>query len=57
VHCDDGWHSVSGAVVEGIVSLVAFFGNSYPSDEGSGDLNTSAVDIAHAMMEKVSALS
>jgi len=48
---------VSGAVVEGIVSLVAFFGNSYPSDEGSGDLNTSAVDIAHAMMEKVSALS
>ena len=36
---------------------VTFFGNSYPSDEGSGDVNTSAVDIAHAMMDKVSALS
>jgi hypothetical protein len=36
---------------------VTFFGNSYPSDEGSADINTSAIDIAHAMMDKVSALS
>ena len=34
---------------------VAFFGNSYPSDRGSGDIATSAVDIAHAMLERVSA--
>ncbi|OBK50252.1 sensor domain-containing protein [Mycobacterium sp. 1081908.1] len=36
---------------------VVFFGNSYPSDQGSADINTSAVDIAHAMMDKISALS
>ena len=32
---------------------VHFFGNSYPSDQGSGDINTSAVDIAHAMMDRL----
>ncbi len=36
---------------------VTFFGITYPSDQGSGDINTSAIDIAHAMMDKVSALS
>ncbi len=36
---------------------VTFFGNSYPSDEGSADINTSAIDIAHTMMDKISALS
>jgi len=32
---------------------VHFFGNSYPSDQGSGEINTSAVDIAHAMMDRL----
>jgi hypothetical protein len=36
---------------------VVFFGDRRPSDPGSADVNTSAVDIAHAMMDKVSALS
>ncbi len=37
---------------------VAFFSTQSPTDPGSGpDMNTSAVDIAHAMMDKVSALS
>src|ERR1700761_1354831 len=36
---------------------VVFFGDRRPSDPGSANLNTSGVDIAHAMMEKVSALS
>jgi hypothetical protein len=37
--------------------VVTFPGIVYPSDQGSADINTSAVDIAHAMMDKVSALS
>jgi PknH-like extracellular domain len=36
---------------------VVFFGDRRPSDPGSADLDTSAVDIAHAMMDKISALS
>ena len=36
---------------------VTFFGNSYPSDEGTADINTSAIDIAHAVMDKIGALS
>jgi len=36
---------------------VAFFSTRRPSDRGTGDLDTTAIDIAHAMMEKVSALS
>ena len=36
---------------------VDFFGSSNPSHQGSGDINSSAVDIAHAMLDKVSALS
>jgi hypothetical protein len=36
---------------------VDFFGTSNPSHQGSGDVNTSAVDIARAMLDKVSALS
>ncbi len=36
---------------------VAFFSMRSPSDQGSGAIDTSAVDIAHAMMDKVSALS
>jgi hypothetical protein len=36
---------------------VVFFGDRRPSDPGSADPDTSAVDIAHAMMDKVSALS
>jgi PknH-like extracellular domain len=36
---------------------VVFFGDRRPSDPGSADVNTSAVDIAHAMMDKVSALA
>ena len=36
---------------------VVFFGDRRPSDPGSADLDTSGVDIAHAMMDKVSALS
>ena len=36
---------------------IAFFGSTSPSDEGSGDVHRSAIDIAHAMMDKVSGLS
>jgi hypothetical protein len=36
---------------------VVFFGDRRPSDPGSATLDTSAIDIAHAMMDKVSALS
>ena len=36
---------------------VVFFGDRRPSDPGSADLDTSGVDIAHAMMDRVSALS
>lgn len=36
---------------------VVFFGDRRPSDPGSATLDTSGVDIAHAMMDKVSALS
>jgi PknH-like extracellular domain len=36
---------------------VVFFGDRRPSDPGSANLDTSAVDIAQAMMDKVSALS
>ena len=36
---------------------VVFFGDRRPSDPGSANPDTSGVDIAHAMMDKVSALS
>ncbi|HEY1840046.1 MAG TPA: sensor domain-containing protein [Mycobacterium sp.] len=36
---------------------VVFFGDRQPSDPGSGNPDTSAIDIARAMMEKVSELS
>ncbi|MGO9732420.1 sensor domain-containing protein, partial [Mycobacterium sp.] len=36
---------------------VDFFNTSNPSHYESGDINTSAVDIAQAMMDRVSALS
>jgi hypothetical protein len=36
---------------------VVFFGDRRPSDPGSASPDTSAVDIAHAMMDKVSELS
>lgn len=36
---------------------MVFFGGRRPSDPGSANPDTSAVDVAHAMMEKVSALS
>jgi PknH-like extracellular domain len=36
---------------------VVFFGDRRPSDPGSATVDTSAVDVAHAMMDKVSALS
>jgi len=36
---------------------VVFFGERRPSDPGSGNVDTSAIDIAHAMMDKVNALS
>lgn len=36
---------------------VAFFGITYPSDRGSADISTSAIKIAHAMMDNVQALS
>ncbi|OBF08117.1 hypothetical protein A5730_10330 [Mycobacterium sp. ACS4054] len=36
---------------------VAFFNSTRSSDEGSGDVHRSAIDLAHAMMDKVSALS
>ncbi|OBB93756.1 sensor domain-containing protein [Mycobacterium sp. 852002-30065_SCH5024008] len=36
---------------------LAFFGSTSPSDEGSGDVHRSAIELAHALMDKVSALS
>ncbi|OBH05618.1 hypothetical protein A5696_26610 [Mycobacterium sp. E2699] len=36
---------------------VVFFGERRPADPGSGNVDTSAIDIAHAMMDKVNALS
>lgn len=36
---------------------VVFSRSANPSSRGSGDIHTSAIDIAHAMMDKVSALS
>ncbi|OBI13816.1 hypothetical protein A5712_04760 [Mycobacterium sp. E2327] len=36
---------------------VVFFGERRPSDPGSGNLDTSGIDVARAMMDKVSALS
>ena len=36
---------------------VVFFGDRHPSDPGSATPDTSAVDVAHAMMDKVSSLS
>ena len=36
---------------------MVFFGDRRPSDPGSADPDTSAVDVAQAMMEKVSDLS
>jgi hypothetical protein len=36
---------------------VVFFGDRRPSDPGSANLDTSGVDIAHAMMDRVSSLS
>jgi hypothetical protein len=36
---------------------IVFFGDRQPSDPGSADPDTSAVDVAQAMMEKVSDLS
>ncbi|MGD1279540.1 sensor domain-containing protein [Mycobacterium seoulense] len=36
---------------------VAFFNSTSPSDAGSGDVHRSAVDVAHALMDKVSGLS
>ncbi|WP_068176567.1 sensor domain-containing protein [Mycobacterium sp. UM_CSW] len=36
---------------------VVFFGDRRPSDPGSGNLDTSGIDVARAMMDKVSALS
>jgi hypothetical protein len=36
---------------------VVFFGDRRPSDPGSANLNTSAIDIAHAMMDTVSRMS
>ncbi|QZA16180.1 sensor domain-containing protein [Mycobacterium malmoense] len=36
---------------------VDFFNTSNPSPQRSGDINSSAIDIAHAMMDEVSALS
>ncbi|WP_198938238.1 sensor domain-containing protein [Mycobacterium sp. IS-836] len=41
-----------------LVEVDAMFSSGHhPSDQGSGDINTSAVNIAHAMMDKVSGLS
>jgi hypothetical protein len=36
---------------------VVFFGERRPSDPGSADVNTSGIDVARAMMDKVSSLS
>jgi hypothetical protein len=37
--------------------MVSFVPTTYPSDQGTGDINTSAIDIAHAVIDKISALS
>lgn len=34
---------------------VTFFGNAYQADRGSGDIDTSAVDVAHAIMDRIGA--
>jgi hypothetical protein len=36
---------------------VVFFGGRRPSDPGSGNVDTSGVDVARALMDRVSALS
>ena len=36
---------------------VDFFNTSNASQQGTADINTTPVDIAHAMMDKISALS
>jgi hypothetical protein len=36
---------------------IAFYSSQSPSDQGSADINTSAIDIAHIMMDKISGLS
>ncbi len=36
---------------------VSFFGNSYPSDQGTADINTSAIDIAQKIMDRINGLS
>ncbi|OBJ48067.1 sensor domain-containing protein [Mycobacterium sp. 1423905.2] len=36
---------------------ISFFSTQNPSDQGSGDPHTSAVELAHVMMDKISALS
>jgi hypothetical protein len=36
---------------------VVFFGDRRPSDPGSANPDSSAIDIAHALMDRVSALS
>ena len=41
-------------LVEAEVSFIPF---SYPGDEGSADTNTSAIDIAHAIMDRLGAPS
>ncbi|OBH78442.1 hypothetical protein A5682_19715 [Mycobacterium mantenii] len=37
--------------------MVSFVPTSYPGDEGTGDINTSAIDIAHAVLDKLSTLT
>jgi hypothetical protein len=36
---------------------VAFYSSRGPADQGSGDINTSAIDLAHVMMDKISGLT
>jgi PknH-like extracellular domain len=36
---------------------IAFFSTQLPADQGSGDLNTSAIDMAHVMMDKITQLT
>jgi PknH-like extracellular domain len=36
---------------------IAFFSTELPDDQGSGNLNTSAIDMAHVMMDKVTQLT
>jgi hypothetical protein len=35
---------------------IAFYSSRSPSDQGSADINTSAIDIAHVMMDRISGL-